>query len=282
MYTKGDGSLAALLAFQQLIGRPVAIDHEYYRWDQPFPTSTDRQSAASGHVLLWNWQTRLLTGRRVKWAAVADGSLDATIDARARAVAAFGHPVFLAFQHEPEALTGSAPGKEGTPADYQAAWRHVVSRFRTDGVRNVSWVWILTAHSFRVPAVADSYYPGDAYVDWVAADGYNFFGCKPRVATAWQSAAAIFQSFYSWTAGHPQPAMLAEWGSVEDPAMPGRKAQWISQAERTFRHWPRIKAYVYFNASPACANQVNTSPSSLAAFTTLAHDPYFQAPAPRS
>lgn len=268
---------SAISGFERLIAHHVTIDHQYYWWDQPFPTAVDRQALAAGHIPLWNWQSRLTDGKKLTWSSIADGSQDAVINARARAVAAFGHPVFLAFQHEPEALAGTGPGKEGTAAAYQAAWRHVVSRFRAEGVTNVSWVWILTARSFRQPAVADSYYPGDSYVSWVAADGYNFFGCKPRVGGNWRSAAQIFQAFYRWAAARPKPAMLAEWGSVEDPAVPGRKGAWIRQAQQTFQTWPRIKAYVYFNASPGCRNQVDTSPSSLAAFTQLAGSRYFQA-----
>lgn len=277
VYTRGnDSGTASFEEFEHLIGRPVAIDHSYYRWDQPFPTLADKQIAAQGHIPFWNWQTRLLDGRKLSWSEIAAGALDPLIDARARAVKAFGYPVLIAFQHEPEALTGTTAGKEGTPADYRAAWRHVVSRFRLDGVRNVSWVWVLTARSFRTPAVANSYYPGDTYVNWVAADGYNFFGCKAKVSQRWQLPAAIFGAFYAWTAQHPKPAMLAEWGSVEDPQVPGRKGEWFAAAEATFQQWPRIKAYVYFNASPGCRNQVTSSVSALTAFSALAHSAYFR------
>ena len=64
--------------------------------------------------------------------------------------------------------------------------------------------------------------------------------------------------------------MLAEWGSAEDPALAGRKAQWITEAGATMRSWPMLKAAAYFDEPGSCNWRLDSSSSSQAAFTTLA------------
>ena len=71
------------------------------------------------------------------WSAIANGSQDATIVAHADAIKSFGHPMYLAFHHEPE----NDLDTYGTPAEYAAAFRHVVDVFRARGVTNVAYVW---------------------------------------------------------------------------------------------------------------------------------------------
>ncbi|MEO7573134.1 MAG: hypothetical protein ABIX10_11940, partial [Acidimicrobiales bacterium] len=74
----------------------------------------------------------------------------------------------------------------------------------------------------------------------------------------------------------------AEWGSTEDPAVSGRKAQWIADAATTLKGWPEVKVVSWYdNGAPqACDWWIDTSASSLAAFATMANDPYFNPPPP--
>ncbi len=55
--------------------------------------------------------------------------------------------------------------------------------FAANGVRNVAWNWITMSYSFRgVPARIASVkalYPGDAYVDWISTDVYNWISPCP-------------------------------------------------------------------------------------------------------
>ena len=52
-----------------------------------------------------------------------------------------------------------------------AAWRHVVSVFRADGARNVTWVWTMNIPFPGSGPIAD-YWPGASYVSEVGIDGY--------------------------------------------------------------------------------------------------------------
>src|SRR5204863_5267335 len=112
-------------------------------------------------------------------------------------------------------------------ADFIAAWRHVHDVFVAEGATNVAWVWCPTAWKFisRNPW-PPHYYPGNRYVDWIAADGYNWY--PARSGSTWRSFRAVFADFYAWASGKGKPIMVAENGVQEDPARRRRKANWIS------------------------------------------------------
>lgn len=275
---QGLGRETSLDQLEARIGRKFAIDHRYYRWDQPLPTPYDRWTAAAGRIPLINWETQTVTGHQIKWAAIAHGAQDATIRARARELRAWRVPLLLVFQHEPGHLIGNSPKDGGSAADYVAAWRHVFNIFRAEHVNNVSFVWVLTAFNFRAGggvATADQLYPGDAYVNWIGVDGYNYYNCSAVHSSGWRSFEQVFQPWYNWALPHHKPLIVAEWGVQEDPADPARKGEWFIQAAQQIQHMPAIKAVVYFNAAPACPNWVTSSIQALAGFRTLAHNSYF-------
>ena len=71
--------------------------------------------------------------------------------------------------------------------------------------------------------IAGSFWPGDRYVNWVGADGYNFPG-KP-----WHSFRDIFQGAYHFASVHGKRMIIAETASpAADPrtaALDGRRGQ---------------------------------------------------------
>ena len=73
----------------------------------------------------------------------------------------------------------------------QAAWRQFVSIFRSEAVGNVRFLWVMTEHSFTLPATdrraAAKWYPGDPWVDGMAIDAYNWFTCRPGIINSWTS-----------------------------------------------------------------------------------------------
>jgi Glycosyl hydrolase family 26 len=59
------------------------------------------------------------------------------------------------------------------PAEFIAAWRHVVTLFRHQGADNVTWLWTVQADEKGTGAIA-SWWPGASYVTWVGIDGYYY------------------------------------------------------------------------------------------------------------
>ena len=54
-----------------------------------------------------------------------------------------------------------------------AAWRHIVTLFRSEGADNVTWLWTIQADEPGTGPIA-SWWPGAQYVTWVGIDGYYY------------------------------------------------------------------------------------------------------------
>src|SRR5581483_2417544 len=116
------------------------------------------------------------------------------------------------------------------------------------------------------------YYPGDAYVDWVGIDGYNWGTSQSW--SSWQSLADIVGPVYRDYAAK-KPIMVAETASAEAG---GDKAAWIQAAASSLaRDFPAVRAFLWFEVSKETDWRVESSTSALAAFRTLAQSAYFSA-----
>jgi hypothetical protein len=265
----GETRMAGIERTESQIGRMLAIDHQFYRWNQAIPTSQEAADISAGRIPFVSWMAKRTDGTAVSWTSINSGAEDAWIASRADAVKAFGKPLFMVFHPEPynESLEGW-----GSPADFVAAWRHVISIFRNRGVDNVSWVQVMTSWDYQVTGRMDQWYVGDDWTDWLAADPYNFFTRDKK----WVSLQQATMPFYTWGSARAKPLMLAEWGTEEDPATPGRKAQWFTDAAAWLKTAPNIKAVVYFNnLADGYDWQIDTSTSSLSSFAAMANDSWF-------
>ena len=210
-------------------------------------TYTDISSAAPGSAIYTNI---------VRWAD--------TIKAR-------GTQTFFGFVHEPEA---SDNAQFGTAPQYIAAYQHVVDIMRAQDVPNVSYVWQLTAYGFvrKGAGNAINYYPGDTYVDYVAADAYNWGGCVAH--SSWRDLSVITNPVLAFAQAHNKLAMLAEFGSQTGPL----RAAWLASAQQYFiANQSELVAAFYFDRPPTTANGAGctwslTSTPDIAAFAAIAND----------
>lgn len=273
----GPDRRTAVQTFEANAGRVMALERVFYRWDAAFPNADDEWSRDHGRTLIMSWNAARSNGTFAKWADIAAGVYDADIDAKAAALSAFGAPLVFVFNHEPNNGNNATGETAGTPAEFQAAFRYIHDRFNADGVTNVSFGLVLMAISFRQAADADLWYPGDAYVDILGADGYNWYGCNGFASSPWANVRDIFTPFHEYGIAHNKAMIAAEWASGEDPLDPNRKAQWIRDGAATWKSWPEIKGVSWFNTgtNPGCPRYVDTTPESLAAFAEIGADPYF-------
>jgi beta-mannanase len=214
-------------------------------------------------------RTPMVSWNGTSAATILDGDHDDLIRERARALEDLGVPVLLRFWWEMDTALKKAWAKD--PDDFIAAWRHVHRLFDQEGAANVSWVWCPTSLAFT-KEIADKWWPGDGWVDWVCADGYNFAPAKPDAP--WRSFAEIFDPFYEWALEKGKPIMIGEFGVLE--RRPGEKATWLRQAGQDLRdRFPAIRAVVYFDTrrmvdGTARDWRIDTSPEAAEAFTDLA------------
>jgi hypothetical protein len=261
---------------QRYLGRRLDIEHRFYG-TCTFPTSA--ASAIVSHrrtpMISWSGPTFSLT-------QIANGEADACFRSFGAGLAAWDRRLFLRIYWE---FNGTWFPWSGTGDVFVSAWRRTVNVLRGEGVRKASFVW---APGEGHGCLRDCY-PGDAYVDWVASDGYNWnrpdawCGALGNPHPGWCKFEEIFHDIPGdnvermW--GATKPFMVAETGSRE--GWPGRKGRWFRQARDAIKaRFPHMHALVYldYNTSPdeGCCNwRLDSSRSSLRGFRALARDPHF-------
>ena len=89
----------------------------------------------------------------------------------------------------------------------------------------------------------------------------------------WVSFQVAYQNTQNFAAAHGKPWMAVEYGSMEDPAVPGRKAQWFTDALPTIKSWPLLKALIYFDEVKDGYSWItDSSPSSIASYAQIGAD----------
>jgi beta-mannanase len=126
--------------------------------------------------------------------------------------------------------------------EHIAAWCHVRDRFERAGAHNVIWTWS--------PHVAyqywETYYPGSAYVDWVATGVLNF-GDVGQQWSKWWSFHEIFGKKYELLASFDKPIMIAEFASL---AVGVDRAAWYHDALTNLpQKYPAVRAILFFHAT---------------------------------
>jgi beta-mannanase len=273
----GRAGMSAWDAWTSLVGRRALYVMWFTDWSSKFQgyAVANAYSRNATPVITWEMKNRQAA---IPYADVLAGKWNAYIDGWAAAAKADGRPLFLRFGHEMNGnWYGWSGAKNGASAEaatrFIATWRYVHGRFAAAGVTNVTWVWCPNHES--VPAATwntpESYYPGDAYVDWTCADGYNW-GTSQTMATSgwdsrWQTFDELFGPVYRRvTALAPtKPFMIGEFASSE---LGGDKAAWITDAAARIAStdYPQLRAFVWFNYNKETDWRVESSAAATRAF----------------
>jgi hypothetical protein len=273
--------------FESMIGRTLRVGHKFRVWASTFQLRYGEEGwhVASGRIpMISHGDAGYSSPSGVKLLdAINDGSQDELIRAQAGRVRDFGHPLFYRLFWEMNGRwnayneeSASTPGTHDGSEKFVAAWRRIHRIYGEEGATNAAFVWCPTSKDS--PATTYNrwarYYPGDRYVDWVCADGYN--RGTDETYSRWTSFSALFSSVYS---GYPhKPFMVGETSSSENG---GDKALWIRNAQSHLKSsMTRTKAFLWFHRGLAATDptsdwRVDTSPQSLEAYRAMGADPYF-------
>ncbi|SEA65228.1 glycoside hydrolase family 26 protein [Pedobacter hartonius] len=246
------------------IGRRPAIHLTYYSWTDHWSKSIPtKQDLAEGRIPLINWEPY-----NVKFKDIVSGKYDTQIRLQADEAKAIGRQFFLDFAAE---MNGDEAWGDHNPDLYVKTFRHIHDIFIARGATNAVWVWCPNnADEPGTPAVMQ-YYPGNAYVDWVGADGYNWGTSDSD--DEWETFYQVFEDIYSKISVTGKPMMIGEMASDE---IGGDKAKWISQIVPTLKEkFPAIKAVVWFDVVKERHWQINSSQTTLNAYRAMAKNPYF-------
>jgi hypothetical protein len=279
-----DGRLPAMTNLESWIGRELDFVRVFELWNSPFPTSFHDAVIASDRKMLLSVRAKRLDGSFVPWREIADAQPGSAVYNQivtwVERVRAIGEPVWFTFNHEPEFAGNIANGSNN---DFIDAWRRIITEFRNRGITNAEFVWIMTDWSFHVPSsdrrYARKWYPGDGYVDDIAADAYNWSSCRPNEVSPWRSLEWIIAPLRDFGLQHPDKGMmLAEWASATQG---GDKAAWITEARELLKQpgWEQFIAVSYFSRFdqnyPDCNFPIDSSPSVTAAFAAMGADPFY-------
>lgn len=134
-------------------------------------------------------------------------------------------------------------------ADYVAMWRRVVGKFDALGLdaTHLQWVWCVNADDVG-GFTAESFYPGDAYVDWVAIDGYNWGASQTW--SSWETPAQAYDDMKSRVrAISGKPLALTEFASTSATVTGvnvSAKSAWITDVFN-YAALNQIKMLCWFN-----------------------------------
>lgn len=296
--SKPETVAGAIQAFGQLTGRQPSLVKTFHDLNCDFTANgwcgqVLRKVASTGatnYIALDLGWTGAPTGGVLD--AIIAGNADARIAAVAQGLKSVGGTVMVEPGWEMNgnwsyAWQGVLNGSNAAaPAKYAAAWRHVVDIFRAQGATNVRWVFnpnvgnpvTHTATGAGNWNFYANYYPGDAYVDYVGAHGFN----APAVwGGSWQDFATMTDGAVAdhmlsdLAARYPaKPIIIGEFATAEGTA--GQKAQWIADAYRLMRANPHVIGAIWFNMQKEADWRVDSSPASLQAFQAAMATPGVQ------
>lgn len=219
--------------------RPTVVAHHFQAWGDTanrFPLHACDQALSRNAVPLITWEPWVagggVTQASYQLGDIIAGAYDAYITQWALECKAYGEGILLRFAHEMNG-NGWTPWQEGyngnTAGQFVTAWRHVHDLFTAQNVTNVRWVWCPNV-DLGNPSTGWTYlpslYPGDAYVDWLGLDGFNW---GATTGHTWQTFAEVFGATYTRlaTIAPSKPLLLGEVASTETG---GSKAAWITDA----------------------------------------------------
>jgi hypothetical protein len=248
--------------YEDETGKHPAVFGSFITWGHPFDWAFSDAVGTHARVML-HISTSMGDGpQMITPEGIADGSGDAYLLSLAAAIAKHDAPVYIRLLPEmnnannaysADSLDGSPRGAAYSHRMFKQAWRRVVTILRGGGVSTidaklaalglppvqglaasasipaspVAFIWCPeTAGTPNVPSEsAASYWPGNAYVDWVGTDFYsqfpNFAGLahfynefrgKPFVFAEWSmwgsDSTAFVDHFFSFVNRHKRVKMI--------------------------------------------------------------------------
>ena len=279
-------SIASQVTAQNGIAPASVMWFDSWSTNNAFPVSEAKALWAQGILPHYTWEPwnpslGVSDTGQIHLQDIINGSWDSYIRARGAEFASAGVPLMVRWGHE---FNGNwypwgIANNSNNPALYVSAYRHVHDVVTAAGATNVQWIWAYNNgsspnESWNDPARA---YPGDAYVDWVGIDGYNW-GIAPSwdpSGNYWTSFDSMISSAYSQarSIAPRRPVTVSEFASTEDG---GNKAQWMNEMNSTLAsgRYPDLKLLTYFDINKEEMWSAASSSASLSAFLSWVKQPY--------
>jgi hypothetical protein len=242
--------------FQETAGKRIAWAYFSNNWKRriAFPRLAVDRIHAAGSVPFIRIMARSDfeprgPDERYTLESIAGGGHDVALREWFGGAAAVPFPLLVEFGTEVNGFwfpwNGAWAGGEAGPARFVAAYRHLVELAGEEGADNLTWFFHVNNRSYprRPWNSIGSYYPGDAYVDWL---GVSVYGSLDPAERRFPSFARLLRPAYRRLAAlSDEPIAVLEYGTRQGP----RKPRWIRNAIRSIARgrFPRVRALAYWN-----------------------------------
>lgn len=262
--------LAEIASIEDRAGVDVDQVTFYRAWSLrgDFPAADAASIVAAGAVpeLVWEPWDPAAGADQPAYALdrIVAGDHDAYLTRWARQVRSWGKPLVIRFAHEANGTwyPWSAGVNGNTAADYRAAFKKVVSVFDKQRATNVTWLFTANV-PYPGSTPLDTLYPGDAVVDRVGLDGYNWGTTQSW--SSWQSFGEVFgPGVAELDALSSRPLHVTETAAPEGAG--GDKAAWIADMWTWLDAHPEVSGLTWFSLAKEADWRVDSSDASLAAY----------------
>jgi mannan endo-1,4-beta-mannosidase len=157
------------IEFSRKISHHLNLAVYYSGWKEPFQFSFASTAEAHNAIPLVQ-----IDPYNTSLAKIADGDYDTYLTTFAQEVHNWRKNVIISFGHEMNGDWYSWGRLHTSPRVFVAAWRHIVTLFRSEGDYNVTWLWAVNIINTQTPSIPSPapWWPGRSYVTWVGIDGY--------------------------------------------------------------------------------------------------------------
>jgi beta-mannanase len=254
-----------LANFESIVGGQAKHRAVFIHWgnEKNFPTYLKPTVKDKGKTLVVFWEATNYNVGTVNQAnysydAILNGNWDSYIAQFAAEAKAYGGEVILIPFSEmngnwfPWSITQNGNNAQ----KHIDAWRKIREAFR--GATNVKFGWAPNHDAVPDTAVNqfENFYPGDAYVDYVGLDGFNF-------NSPWMTFDQIFKEGLTKMKAYNKPVYIFSFASAEGT----QKAAWIADALNVqIPKYPEIKGWIWFHEDKERDWRINSDSNALTAF----------------
>ena len=269
LYIGQDLTSQQVEAVPRIYGEKPAVILTFVGWsDRPFNRLLSTLNAiksigAIPMITLEPWMFPSKVG--VSLVDIAQDKENKTIKDFATVLKKYKEPVFIRFAHE---VNGNwYPWSGDKNKEYIKAWRKVHDTVTEHaGSTKISWVWSINVENlpeepWNIPI---NYYPGNAYVDAIGIDGYNW-GKTKDPWSGWKSFDRIFKTQIKYVRNNfKKQIFITEMAST---TMNEERAGWIKDFFNKFsRKYSYVPLFIWFNVDKELRWNLGSDKNSLDAF----------------
>ncbi len=254
-----------LTNFESLVGKSAQYRAVFIHWgnEKNFPLYLKPYVGDKNKTLIVFWEATnynigTVNQTGYSYDAILNGNFDTYFTQFAKDAKTYGAPVILIPFSEMNGdwFPWSITQNGNSAQKHIDAWRKIRGFF--NDVPNVKFGWAPNHEAVPNTTVNkfENFYPGDAYVDYVGLDGFNF-------GSPWMTFDQVFGSAINRIKVYKKPVFIFSFASA-----PGtQKSAWVTDALTTqIPKYPEIKGWVWFNESKERDWRVESDANSINAF----------------